>query len=52
MTSLNKLQEHLSTFLISLNNLGGSCAAVSHVLQKEWTEVTKRELNIELHFTH
>ena len=51
-TSLNELQEYLSIFLISLNKLGGSYAAASRVLQNEWTEITKRELNIELHFTH
>ena len=49
---LNELQEYLSNFLISLNKLGGSYAAASHVLQNEWTEFTKRQLNIKLHFTH
>lgn len=51
-TNLNELQEYLSDFLINLNKLGGSFAIASYILQDEWTEVTKGELKVELHFTH
>ena len=43
-----KLQEDLGKFLVCFNEVGGAYAAASDLLQDEWTDTIKRELNLEL----
>ena len=43
-----KLQEDLRKFLVCFNEVGGAYAAASDLLQDEWTDTIKRELNLEL----
>ena len=43
-----ELEEDLRKFLKSFNKVGGSFADAASVLQDEWTDIIKKELNIEL----
>ena len=43
------LEEDLKKFLSCFNKVGGSFAAASRVLRNEWTDIIRKELNVELH---
>lgn len=46
-----ELEEYVMKFLEILNKIGGSFARAANVLQKEWTEIIKKELKVEINFT-
>lgn len=43
-----KLQEDLGKFLACFNEVGGTYAVASDLLQDEWTNTIKQELNLEI----
>ena len=47
-SSHTDLQEYLGKFLSCFNKVGGSFAAASRVLQNEWTDIIRKELNVDL----
>ena len=46
-----ELQEYVVKFLEILNKIGANFARAANVLQKEWTEIIKKELKVEINFT-
>ena len=47
-SSHTDLQKDLVKFLSCFNKVGGSFATASKVLRNEWTDIMRKELNIEL----
>lgn len=45
ITNHTQLQERLAKFLICFEKIGGSFAQAASVLQSEWTEIIRKELN-------